>query len=142
MFYLLLLAGALIVAVLLAVPIWTFRTIAVRGLPAWWGRLAAIALLLGAVCGFTSGCVVTWQVSDGERYVGFPIPAVLLLKEHGRWVDYEGFLTLMAPYLDALLVATVFILPVSLVLLFRRRHRASAAQDAAGRSAEGRGAVE
>lgn len=120
MFPLLLIAVLAVVVVLVAIHVWTFRVISRRAQSAWWSRGAAIAVSVGFVSGLVSGVVVRWRPEPGSEYVGFPIPGMVVLYEDGRWVDYVGPTVVICPLLNALLVATVFLLPVSIALLIRR----------------------
>lgn len=118
-FPLLLVCALGIAAVMVALHIWTFRGILRQGVPAWWRRGAALAVCTGFVTGLVSGVVIRWRPEAGVEYVGFPLPGMLLPYEDGRWVDYVGPTVIICPLLNALLVATVFVLPFSTALLVR-----------------------
>ena len=119
MFLLLTLSVLVVVASLVYVQFWTIRTIWRRNLTQYC-KLAAVALVVfGSICGFVSGTVVRWQPSANVEYVGFPIPGMELLYEDGRWVDYVGPTILISPCLNALIVGTVCLLPLTVALVVR-----------------------
>ena len=120
MVLLLLLVGLAVIVGLFAIHILTFRSIQARGKSTLWTRGSSIAVIIGALTGFLSGILVRWRPEANVEYVGFPIPGMLLLYEGGRWVDYVGPTVLICPVLNAFLGATVFLLPFSVALLFRR----------------------
>ena len=120
MFVLLVLAVLAGVIGLIAIHVLTFRSIRRRAKSALWSWGSGIAVLVGAIAGFTSGVTVRWRPEDNVEYVGFPIPGMILLYEDGRWVDYVGPTVLICPLLNALLGATVFLVPFSIALLVRR----------------------
>jgi len=119
-FLLLVLCVLTVVIGLIAIQALTFRSIRRRDNSTFWSRGATVNVVLGAVTGLTSGVAVRWRPEANVEYVGFPIPGMTLLYEDGRWVDYVGPTVLICPLLNALLVATVFLLPFSLALLVRR----------------------
>ena len=121
MYVLILVIVILAAAILVSIHVLTFRAIRRRGKSTVWRRVAVAAVIGGAMAGFISGIVVRWRPQPDIEYVGFPIPGMLLLYEDGRWVDYIGPGVLISPVLNALVVATVFILPVSFALFVRRK---------------------
>ena len=120
MSWFLVLAVLAIVIGLVAVDFLTLWSIGRRAKSAWWSRGSAVAVVVGAVTGFISGIFVRWHPAADVEYVGFPIPGMMLLYEDGRWVDYVGPTVLICPVLNALLGATVFLLPFLLGLLVCR----------------------
>jgi hypothetical protein len=113
------LAGAFAFLSMAAVDVWTFWTIGRLPSPRPW-RIVAVGLLtLGIAIGIWLGCLFTYHVAPGLRYIGFPVPALALQLEEGRWVDYVGLIPVVVPF-NVLTVASCFLLPVALGLVVRR----------------------
>jgi hypothetical protein len=112
-------AAALGVVVLAAVDAWTLRSI--RRLPSqssW--RFASVGLLIiGIALGLWLGCFFSYRVAPDFRYIGFPVPGLVLHFEDGRWVDYVGLVPVVVPF-NVFIIASSCLLPVSLGLLIRR----------------------
>ncbi len=120
-------------AVIAAVDTWTFLAIAHLPSPRPW-RIVAVGLLtIGATLGMWLGCFFTRQVAPALRYVGFPIPALALQLEDGRWVDYVGLIPVVVPF-NIFTVASCCLLPVSGGLLVRRLAAGSSAPSIRGRT--------
>ena len=120
MFPLLLLTGTVLVISLAAGIVWTFRLARRLSSPRWtW--VTASASVLGAITGFACGVVVRWHAADDLVYVGFPVPGMLLHREDGTWVDYVSPMIVIAPFLDSLIAASAFVLPVTVAILIRSR---------------------
>jgi hypothetical protein len=113
------LAGAVAFVSMAAVDVWTVWTIAHLPSPRSW-RIVAVGLLtIGIALGMWLGCLFTYQVAPGLRYIGFPVPALVLQLEDGRWVDYVGLIPVVLPF-NVFTIASCFLLPVSLGLVVRR----------------------
>ncbi len=119
MFILLMAIVLLAITAMVYVQYWTFRTIQQRKLSRHWKFSAIAAVGFGSIVGLVSGHVVRWQPSANLEYVGFPIPATELLYEDGGWVAYEGPPIFISPILNGLLLGTIFILPLTVLLVAR-----------------------
>ena len=113
------LAGAFIFVSMAAVDVWTFWTIAHLPSPRPWRIITVGLLTLGIAVGIWLGCLCTYQVAPGLRYIGFPLPGLVLQLEDGRWVDYVGLIPVVLTF-NVFTVASCFLLPVSLGLVVRR----------------------
>jgi hypothetical protein len=113
------LAGALAFVSIMAVDVWTFWTIGHLLSPRPWRIIAVGLLALGIAVGMWLGCLFIYKVAPGLRYIGFPVPGLVLQLEDGRWVDYVGLIPVVVPF-NVFTVASCFLLPVSLGLVVRR----------------------
>ena len=113
------LAGALMFVSLAAVDVWTFWTIYHLSSPRPWWNIAVGAIAFGTALGMWLGAAFTYQVAHDLRYIGFPVPGLVLRLENDRWVDYVGPIPIIVPF-NVFTVASCFLLPVSLGLAVQR----------------------
>jgi hypothetical protein len=110
----LLLLFVAIVAVLGWVVFRTAQSLAVHGAGRQW-RIAFV--LMGATgLAFGSWCALyaKYQTDECTRYIGAPVPTLVLILEDGRWVDYISPASPLIALLDLLAVCFCFVMPVSI----------------------------
>ena len=85
---------------------------------AWWFAFA-VSLLAGASFGVWSTLVRAqeWQIISTMRFVGFPLPATILVNEEGVWTDFvrSKALTYTIVFVDVAADASLALLPLRLV---------------------------
>ncbi len=113
------LAFALVFFSMAAIDIWTFRTINHLSSRRPWRGIALGSLTIGIPIGVWFGCALTYQVAPDMRYIGFPVPFIVLQLENDRWVDYVGLIPVIVPF-NVFTIASWFLMPVSLGLVLRR----------------------
>ena len=113
------LAGAIAFFSMVVVDVWTFRAIGYLPTRRFWRAVSFGLFTVGIVAGFWLGISFTYQVAPDTRYIGFPVPGLVLQLEDGRWVDYVGLLPVVVPF-NVIMIASCFLLPVSIGLVVRR----------------------
>jgi hypothetical protein len=113
------LAGAFIFAAMAAVDVWTFWTIGYLPSPRPWRIISGGLLTIGIAVGMWLGCFCTYQVTPDLRYIGFPVPGLVLQLEDGRWIDYVGLIPVVLPF-NVFTIVSCFLPPISLGLVVRR----------------------
>jgi hypothetical protein len=115
--------GCLLVYGVVALAAWAdfiaIRSLATRRAgPLWW---VATAVLVSAGIAAGIWCNrIEYQVSDRLCVFGFPVPVACLVREDGEWVDYVSPAGVTVALLNAVSVAVVSVLPVSVACLLRR----------------------
>jgi hypothetical protein len=120
---------AIIAAVVLAAALiwWTITNTNRMPNPFAWKAAAAAILTLGLIPGFGIGFGRRYAWADTVQVQGFPIPLAFFVLEDGQWVDYIGFPPL--GLLNVLYLDSIFLSPLSLVILCAlRRRRATAVE--------------
>jgi hypothetical protein len=72
------LAGAFTFAAMATVDVWMFWSIAYLPSPRPWRIISVGLLTIGIASGIWLGCFFTYQVAPGLRYIGFPVPGLVL----------------------------------------------------------------
>ncbi len=85
----------------------------------WW---IAYALLLTTGClgGYWCAFYAEYRPNDRQRWLGAPVPYMVLLLEEGNWVDYVSPLTPFLAIADWLAVFFASVLPMSAAVTIRR----------------------
>lgn len=121
------LIGLVVVLAVAFTDVLTIRTIARQHKPIW-RRATVLLLSVGVPVGIWLAMFYRYAWSDHFEVLGFPIPVLVFQLEDGRWVDYVG--NPLLAFVSLFLVASAFLLPVSLGLLLdwlrRQRMRISA----------------
>jgi hypothetical protein len=108
-----------IIAAMMAIDALTFGIVWNLPPPRPWRILAIGLFTIGIAVGVWLACFFTYQSGPNRRTVGFPIPAAIFQLENGVWVDYISPFVIVIPF-NVLIIATCFLLPVSLGLAVRR----------------------
>jgi hypothetical protein len=115
------LAGVAVVIAVAVLDAFTLRAVYAQTRSTVLRIVTAILLLMGVTAGCWIGCIFRYPWTETVQLQGFPIPIMAWQLEEGRWVDFVGILPL--GMVNLFLVASVFLLPISLRLLLGRLWR-------------------
>lgn len=83
----------------------------------WWvvlGVLVAVSFPIGLWCAFA-----TYSINDEVQLSSFPIPAVMLHREDGQWIDYVSPALPVIVFANVSAIVLASLLPIFFTLAWR-----------------------